>query len=583
MRRAQKRMQVVGIKDFGDYLDYLEVHPEEFVLLFNTILINVTSFFRDPTAWDFLVREGIPPILTAKAKDEAVRVWSAGCATGEEAYTLAILMAETMGVDAFKQRVKIYATDMDEDALVQARQATYTAKEIEPIPPELRDKYFEQIGTRYVFRGDLRRSVIFGRHDLIQDAPISRVDILACRNTLMYFNAETQARILARFHFALNEKGCLFLGKAELMLSNGELYNALNLKQRVFSKIPKASLRDRLLVLAQGGSVEAGNQLGNQVQLRELAFDTAPVAQAIIDLNGNLAMMNERARRLFNLNSRDVGRRFQDLEFSSKPVEIHAMIQRAYAEQEAVVLRDVERNFPDGESHFLDVVVTPLTENSSVIGVSVTFNDASRYQQIKDELQRSAEELETAYEELQSSNEELETTNEELQSTVEELETTNEELHSSNEELETMNEELQSTNEELNAMNAQLRSSTQESKRVNSFLESILFSMRTGVVVLNSDFQTQVWNRKSEDLWGVRSEEVRGKNFLNLDIGLPVQKLTQPIRSCLNGEAEEVELVLDCTNRRGKPIKCAVTCIPLTGSDGARGVILCVEEAGGSR
>ncbi|WP_368012926.1 CheR family methyltransferase [Laspinema palackyanum] len=173
-------------------MDYLKVHPEEFQALFNTILINVTSFFRDLTAWEYLAVHILPLIIKHKSPDEPLRFWTAGCASGEEAYSLAILLAETLGIEECLRRVKIYATDIDEEALTQARNAAYKAKDIESISEEFQQRYFKAVGDRLALDGDLRRLVIFGRHDLIQDAPISRMDLLVCRNTLMYFNAETQ-------------------------------------------------------------------------------------------------------------------------------------------------------------------------------------------------------------------------------------------------------------------------------------------------------------------------------------------------------------------------------------------------------
>lgn len=181
-RRIDKRMEVVGVAGPAEYTDYLEVHPDEFVRLFDTILINVTGFFRDPLAWEFVGGEVIPRILGNKKAGETVRIWSAGCASGEEAYTAAILFAETLGPDAFRERVKIYGTDVDMDALNQARLGTYAAKDVEEVPADLLERYFEKAGDRFMFRKELRRSVIFGRHDLMQDAPISRLDLLICRN-----------------------------------------------------------------------------------------------------------------------------------------------------------------------------------------------------------------------------------------------------------------------------------------------------------------------------------------------------------------------------------------------------------------
>jgi two-component system CheB/CheR fusion protein len=152
---------------------------------------------------------------------------------------------------------------VDELALLQARHAVYPAKDLEGLAPELREKYFELGNGRYAFRGDLRRTVIFGRHDLLQDAPISRLDLLVCRNTLMYFNAEAQSRILARFHFALNDTGYLFLGKAEMLLTHANLFSPIDLKNRLFSKVPKVELRDRMVVLTQAGDVAAAEQWAN--------------------------------------------------------------------------------------------------------------------------------------------------------------------------------------------------------------------------------------------------------------------------------------------------------------------------------
>src|SRR3954447_18866656 len=182
MRRVDRRMQQVDMTSYADYLDYLQLHQDEFTALFNTILINVTGFFRDADAWMHLRDEALPGMLSERKPSEPIRVWSAGCASGEEAYSAAIALAELLGPEEFRDRVKIYATDVDEDALAQARQASYPESAIKSVPAELRDNYFEQQGQRYVFRTDLRRSVIFGRNDLVQDAPISRVDFLLCRN-----------------------------------------------------------------------------------------------------------------------------------------------------------------------------------------------------------------------------------------------------------------------------------------------------------------------------------------------------------------------------------------------------------------
>jgi two-component system CheB/CheR fusion protein len=572
-------MGMIKIDKFSDYMDYLEVHPEEFAQLFDTILINVTSFFRDQPAWDFLAEQIIPRILREKKPNEAIRIWSAGSASGEEAYSIAILYVEALGPDAFRERVKIYATDVDEEALAHARHASYSEKDLQPVHPELREKYFEHASTRYIFRNDLRRSVIFGRHDLVQDAPISRLDLLICRNTLMYFNAETQSRILARFHFALNDPGYIFLGRAEMLLTHTNIFTPVDLKCRIFSKVPKIQMRDRLLVLAQAGNTDAGNHLARQMRARDEVLESAPMALFVVDANGNLSLANERARTLFGLSQRDLGHPFHDLDLSYRPVDLRSLIDRCSAERRMVKVEDVQRSLPDGTAQVFDVQITPLIENGASLGVSIIFDDKTLRHQLQVEVQRHQQELETAYEELQSANEELQTTNEELQSTNEELETTNEELQSSNEELETMNEELQSTNEELATINEELRQRTDELNLTNAFLHSILGGLHAGVVVLDPKENIVSWNRKAEDLWGLRAEEVQGRSLLSLDIGLPVEKVKVATRACLIGESEYMESTLDATNRRGKPIKCRVTCAPIFGANKDRhGTILTMEE-----
>jgi two-component system CheB/CheR fusion protein len=255
-------------------------------------------------------------------------------------------------------------------------------------------------------------------------------------------------------------------------------------------------------------------------------------------------------------------------------VELRSWIEQAYGERRPMLLRDVEwtpPNSADGEQ-FFDVHVSPLLDQGSIMGIKVTFLNVTRSKKLADELHQSKHELETAYEELQ-------TTNEELQSTVEEMETTNEELQSTNEEMETMNEELQSTNEELQTINAELSDRSSELNQTNAFLESILGSLKSGVAVLDQDLKVSSWNNRAEDLWGLRPDEVVGKHFLNLDIGLPLEPLKACIRGTMSGEETTQRITLQATNRRGKTIQCKVTCTPLKAGDGSvRGAILLMDE-----
>ncbi len=579
-RRICKRMQSLNIENYSDYLDYLEVHPDEFVDLFNTILINVTAFFREPQAWEYITSEIIPLIVANKPISKPIRVWSAGCASGQETYTIAMLLAEALGMEQYAGRVKVFATDVDAEALNQSRHASYTDKEVQGIPHDLLDKYFDQVNGRYIVQKDLRRCVIFGRHDLVQDAPIGRIDLLLCRNTLMYFNTETQSKILDRFHFALNDSGFLFLGKAEMLFTRNHSFTPVDLRQRIFTKIPNGNRRDILLSMAQPHNEQPIPEIVEQIRIHEAAFEIDPVAQIIVDLNNSVLVANAQARTLFNVNPKDLGRPLQDLEISYRPVELRSPIDQVRKNCRAITLKDIEWLTAEREMRYLDVNIIPLLDGKNeILGIKIIFSDVTRFKQLQNELVQANQELETAYEELQSTNEELETTNEELQSTVEELETTNEELQSTNEELETMNEELQSTNEELQTINQELRLRGEELNRVNSFLESILTSLRAGVVVLDLGLQILIWNRRSEELWGLRADEVFLRHLMSLDIGLPLELLKQPMRAIIAGESESYEILLDATNRRGRTIQCQVVCTPLISTEAqVQGVILFMEE-----
>src|SRR6266704_255531 len=550
IRRVNRRMTQVGMATYGDYLDYLQTHPEEFTGLFNTVLINVTGFFRDRDAWIYLGEVVLPPLLAAKAADSPIRIWSAGCASGEEAYSLAILFSELLGRDAFRDRVKIYATDVDEEQLAEARQATYPEAALTDLSAEQRERYFERFAGRYVFRKDLRRSVIFGRNDLVQDAPISRVDLLVCRNTLMYFNAETQGRILSRFHFALSNGGVLFLGKAEMLLSHGNLFLPTDLKRRIFQKVPRR-LPTPATFPPDPPDPLAEPELVGLDRLRNEALLASPVAQIVVTSDGLVALTNRQAEILFGVSSRDVGRPFRDLDVSYRPAELRRSIEQAQLERRVARVADIEYLRSVGETIHLDIHVNPLVDSDgSLLGVMLIFHDVTAARRLQDELEQTNRQLENAYEELQSTNEELETTN----------------------------EELQSTNDELQSINDELRDRTQELSAAESFLDAVLTSLQAGVTVVDKDLDIQVWNRQAEELWGLRREEVIGQRFLSLDIGLPTDELWPLIRRALvGGGPQQTEVA--AVNRRGRAIVVRVVCAPLL-SDGPQptGAILVMEQ-----
>ena len=575
-RRIEKRMGTVGVETMPRYRGYLDANDGEVHALFDTILINVTGFFRDPQAWEYVSAEVIPSVVGARAPDEPIRVWSAGCATGEEAYTASILLAEALGADGYRQRVKIYATDVDLDALGRGRRAVYDERAVEQVPAELRERYFERIDDGFQVVPELRRNVIFGRQDLLRDPPISRVDLLVARNTLMYFRGDAQTRILTNFHFSLHDDGFLFLGKSEVLLTRSRLFVPVELKRRVFAKAaPSADAAPPRAHLERTVAVDATSE-----RLHVAGFDSSPSAQLVIDDRGHLVLANKHARSLFGIAGRDLNRPLQDFELSYRPLDLRSHLDALEEQAYPRTVRDVE--WPvGGETRYFDVQLAPLhARDGTAIGVSMSFVDITRFRTLQDAVEQANEQLETANEELQSTAEELETTNEELQSTNEELETTNEELQSTNEELETMNEELQSTNEELETINDELRLRTDELNGLNALLESILGSLQSGVVAIDAELRVDAWNDHSTELWGLRADEVVGQHLLNLDTGLPLTPIVPLLRAALAGESEDGQVVVNATNRRGRAIRCTVTCSPLRDLSGAvRGAILVMDAA----
>jgi two-component system CheB/CheR fusion protein len=579
-RRISKRMQEIGIEGYETYLDKLEVSPGEFGELFNSVLINVSSFFRDPAVWAHVGEALIPQILEHKQSGEPIRAWSAGCATGEEAYTIAILLAEALGDDQFRDRVKVFATDVDDDALDRARQATYPRSQLKDVPEHLMERYFEGSGEQVGVTKELRRSVIFGRNDLVRDAPISRIDLLACRNTLIYFNSETQRSVMARLHIALGDRAFLVLGKSELILTYSDGFTPEDLGLRIFRKVPGVRLPSATAAaLAARRSAATDSEAPVQADATVDAFRVSPVAQLVLDRDGTVVFGNAQLKALFGVSESDIGRPLKDLELSYRPVELRSLIEQATMKREPVKSDVVAWRTNDGEERELEVQIAALqNDGGDRTGTSIAFLDVTQHARVAAQLETSKRELEAAYEDLRSTVEELETTNEELQSTNEELETTNEELQSTNEELETMNEELQSSNEELETMNEELRIRTTELNNVNVLVDSMLESLGMGVAVLDRELRVTMWNEHAKKLWGLDAAEVRDHHFLNLDIGLPVQKLHDSLRASVAGDTDPDEQLVQARDRTGREIVCRVLCRPLQAARGeVSGVIVLMQ------
>ena len=521
-RRIRKRMGQLSLQDYESYIEYIRANPTETNQLLDTILINVTEFFRDPEAWETLATDVLPHFLKRLRSGDSFRAWVAGCSTGEEVYSLAILVAEFFGSRLPEFEIKIYATDVDESALNIARRGEYSPDRLRRVRPAWRQKYFSQAAQPRVHR-DLRRMLIFGRSDLTQDAPISHVQVIVCRNVLIYFDSIAQMRILSRLHYALDPGGILFLGKAESKLSYSTAFEVVDARWRIFRKNHVAESQ----AIALSSPPRSGGLMGNNdhssrdPELERVKLYYGALLEVLepgifsIDANDVIIDENKSALELWGLSgSRLVGQRIGESALKSLCPDLSNKIEESHRTTDKPLKFECTIN-TSKEVRTLAVSLRPVKgESGERVGTLIYSEDVTH----REKLQTTIEQLEATGEELQSSNEELETTNEELQSTNEELETTNEELQSTNEELETTNEELQSLNEELENMNEELEFRTRELDSVNSRYAETLERIPWAVAVLDSEGRVQFWNSAAQKLFDMEPRSVIGLELSQLPI-----------------------------------------------------------------
>ncbi|PSF35440.1 chemotaxis protein CheR [Aphanothece hegewaldii CCALA 016] len=391
LRRFRFRMQQININSYQEYLKYLQNNSEEWLTLLNTVLINYTGFFRDRSSWDYLAKEIIPKIIASKQKNESIRVWVAGCASGEEVYSLVMLWAEALGIESCLERVQFYATDIDEEAIKEARQATYQSnpvRELSPdddptldivphteltgISPYLLNKYFQHHKDSYTFDPQLRRTIIFARHDLVKNAPISKIDLLVCRNVLIYFTPEYQATIFVRFHFALKDTGFLFLGKAESIINNRAIFTPISLKHRIYAKGLDLDLNDHLLINPKTHFKRSNERQDSKNFFWQTAFEINPLPQIAVNLHNYLIDANEAAHLLFGLKLDDLNRPFNQLELSKLVGEMKTF----YENPHQVTLTDVEWHTATDTKYF-DISIVPVYDKKkTLLGAILTFSDS---------------------------------------------------------------------------------------------------------------------------------------------------------------------------------------------------------------
>jgi two-component system CheB/CheR fusion protein len=580
-RRVERRMSDRRCRSMGDYAAFLDRHPEEYDALLSSLLIKVTSFFRDVEAWNLLGKKVIPELIAGRSPGDEIRVWSAGCATGEEAYSAAMLLMEALGPRIQNYQVKVFGTDVDEAAISHARRGVYAPAAVDGLSKERLATFFTRGAGGYAVSKDVRRLVVFGVNNLVSDAPISRLDLLICRNVFIYVDAALQKRILSRFHYALRHGGVLMLGKSELIPFAAKLFESVDLSRRLYRRgmRPSALADEKLLgQLEQEDVAHAVRQARDD--MGALAPDlprdaVASLATPVIatSLDGAVQLWNPAAARLWKRSEGDVrGRKLTALALPGIAgdllVEKTALVREGKAERQSANGTVEEQ---DGRTDIRVDVTAAHDGAGDMTALVYSVSDVTSLRSVEGQLETLREERARAVEDLQTANEELQSANEELQ-------TTNEELQSINEELETTNEELQSTNAELDATNRELAHRTDELNVLGFYQRTIIRSLSAAVVVVDAQGRITLWNLAAERLLGLTENEAVGQLLWTLRIPIIGRGLVKKIRRNL---AKRLALrVEDITYDRpgGGRGHAAMSAVPLVDEDRVLGAVVILED-----
>jgi two-component system, chemotaxis family, CheB/CheR fusion protein len=522
LRRIGRRMAVTHNQNIQEYGEYLRTHADEVHELVKAFLIKVTNFFRDPEAFEFIGTTIIPELVhRGRENGRILRIWSAGCSTGEEAYSLAMLLADHLGPDYPEWSIKVFATDLAADAIAFARRGLYPENLLTDLPPEFLERYFERIDHGYQISKALRQAVIFGQQDISRGVPFPRIDLVTCRNLLIYLKPELQQVVLDLFAYSLHHsKGYLFLGKAETARPTKANFELINKRWKIYRCLggsPGFPLHESNPP-AQGENAAgkrqiASSALSNPLDLTQTEVEVAHlrrvnetmlrytnVAVVIIDRAYRIVAINAPARRLLGVRELAYDQDFLHSVRGLPYQEVRRAIDTAFHERSTITVTDLELDqSADGTGRYINLTIMIMqVEHGAPELAVVTTTDITEQVQLKRRLEavqrEQAElvgelsasnkrfsamnkELQDANEELQAANEELMLTQEELQATNEEFEATNEELQATNEELETNNEELQATNEELQTTNDELTARTSELQETNKQLRVEQFQL----------------------------------------------------------------------------------------------------------
>ncbi len=603
LRRVQRRMQVAQVDTPEAYVALLGRDPAEARALFRDLLINVTSFFRDAEAFDNIATMVIPRLFDGRGATETVRVWVPGCATGEEVYSIAILLREHMDTLTAVPRVQVFATDIDEHALSIARAARYPAALLDAVADPRRRRFFVPDAGSFVLAKEARDLCIFSPHSVIRDPPFSRMDLVSCRNLLIYFGTDIQSQVIPTFHYALRDGGFLFLGSSENVSQFQDLFTPIDKRHRIFRKREDviASVRLPMIVRdlrpsTRGGhwvrrGLSGGTTLRQSVHTQVLERFAPP--HVVVNGDGDVVYFSSRTGKFLEAPPGLPNRQLMTMARKGLRLDLRSLFREAVETNRTVARGGAAVETEDGRVQIVTITVEPLIDYDEPLylvlftdqGPTLSREEASaRVQSLREGASvQLEEELRETRERLQSLVEEYETALEELKSSNEELQSVNEEFQSTNEELEASKEELQSVNEELHTVNAELTSKVDALDRANADLQNLFDSNNVATVFLDRKLVIRSYTPEISKLFNILPTD-RGRPLSDLTSQIELEDLAADVQAVIAGAAlveRKVETSRDGAhylmrvtpyqNTRGRVDGAAVSFVDVTGLTRAEG------------
>lgn len=538
-RRLHKRLNELNISDFKDYLAYIKKQPQEIDALFNTILIGVTSFFRDKESFEVLEKH-LKKMIVSKSRDDSIRIWVPGCATGEEPYSISIILHRLLKNRYNDIHVQIFATDIDEKALTTARKGVYTKESLANVDPEIISEYFTKKGKTYSVNKTIRSSIVFSKHDVTVNPPFLRLDLISCRNLFIYFSSALQKQILPIFHFAINKDGYLFLGKAETVGSNSDRFSVVDAKIKLYQRkrgnknkaLPFANFKTQRFEKLKTTSGEKDHSITEIV--KDTLFAAYPNPYVVINDNMDILEIRGDVHDFLGLREGNMDTNIFRMARQSLQIDLRTIISKA-ANENVLASTRFKRISINSTPLYVRISARPLVggrSNNQLFLVSFekktpdeteprhapdSDDENPRIIELQQELIATKENMQRYIEQLEISNEELQSLNEEMQSTYEELHTSNEELESTNEELQSSYDEIQSNYSELQAAKENIEKKETELRKSESNTWALLNNTLQSFVLIDRQYTIITFNKKARKIYRelLGREMKKGKSFIN--------------------------------------------------------------------